>query len=190
MKTIRIILLGLAFALCSFAVSQYTWEPDPNHAIVSFTVKHLGINFIHGKFDTFDGTMTYSKDDLTDASINFTVAASSVNTFVSIRDNNLRSARFLDVATYPQMKFESTKIEKAEGADYLLYGNLTIKDVTKPVVFRMVYGGKSKDLQGNDKLGFSASTQINRFDYHVNYDGTDVATDIEIRVDLELKRKA
>src|SRR5690606_2228420 len=125
---------------------QTQWKVDPNHSSLNFNISHSGISFVNGKFLDYQGTMT-TKDDtlkddtLKDASFNFTIQAGSIDTSVENRDNHLRSADFFDVETYPTITFKSTKIlETGKPDQYLLYGDLTIKDVTKPVIFDLTYG--------------------------------------------------
>jgi polyisoprenoid-binding protein YceI len=111
-----------------------------------------------------------------------------VNTSVEMRDNHLKTDDFFNAEKYPSMKFESTSIKKSGKDQYKLIGNLTIRDITKPVTFDLVYGGLLKDDgNGNTKLGFQASTTLNRFDFGVAYDpsGQAIAKDILINVNLE-----
>lgn len=136
-----------------------------------------------------------SRADFSDAKITFNVDVNSVNTSVEQRDSHLKSPDFFEAEKYPEMKFESTSFYKvaatkdnAEGELYELKGNLTIKDVTKPVTFNVVYNGKFTDPKGITKAGFKAKTTINRMDYHINYDsdGKGVAKDISINLYLEM----
>lgn len=187
----KLFFLLFAFVLMGSAASaQTTWKTDPYHSSVNFVIKHSGISFVPGKFEKFDGTMTASKADFTDAKINFTVDVNSINTSVEPRDNHLRSADFFEVAKYPEMKFVSTSFKKKRGSNYELKGNLTIKDVTKPVTFQVVYGGVSKDQKGNEKIGFWAFVNVNRLDYNVSYDptGMGIAKDVDIRLYLQFAK--
>ena len=104
-----------------------------------------------------------------------------------MRDNHLKSADFFDAEKFPAMKFESTSIKKLKGNTYQLKGKLTIKNVTKPITVTVVYGGKSKDQQGNEKLGFQTTFKINRLDYNVSYDptGAGIAKDVDVAVYVE-----
>jgi len=184
MKKIFLFLVALAVSVSSFA--QTKWVVDPMHSFVSFSVKHMGISFVNGSFKKFDGSVVASKPDLTDAKIGFTVDVNSISTDVEQRDKHLKSDDFFNAETYPSMKFESTGFKKLNGSNYELSGKLTIRDVTKDVKFNVVYGGTAQQ-QGKTKAGFTATTTINRLDYHVNFDqtGAGVAKDVTITLNLE-----
>lgn len=182
--------LFLSFLLAmatTFSFAQTTWAVDPMHSSFNFNIKHMGISFVQGRFDKFEGKVVTTADDLTNAKFDFRVNTASVNTNVEMRDNHLKSADFFDVEKFPAMTFVSTSIKKLKGNTYQLSGNLTIKDVTKPVTVTAVYGGKAKDQQGNEKLGFQTKFTINRLDYNVKYDptGAGVAKDVDIAVYVE-----
>jgi polyisoprenoid-binding protein YceI len=169
------------------------WTLDKNHSNVKFTVTHLLVSEVDGHFKVFDGTMENAKEDFSDAKINFTVDAASINTDNEKRDNHLRGDDFFNAEKYPTMKFESTSMTPLGNNKYKLAGNLTIKDVTKPVNFDVTYGG-SVVSNGNTKLGFRASTTINRFDYNLKWDKATeagnlvVAKEVEINVNVELNK--
>lgn len=181
-------LVLLAFlVLGSNLFAQTRWNADPAHTFVNFSVKHLGISFVNGNFKKFEGNYVTAKADLSDSKINFTVDAASINTGVEQRDAHLKTDDFFNAEKYPFLKFESTSFTKGKGNDYLLSGKLTIRDVTKDVTFKVVYGGVTKDPWGNNRTGFSATTVINRFDYNVKYDptGTAVAKEVILTLNLE-----
>ncbi|SDD24989.1 YceI family protein [Niabella drilacis] len=184
------IFLFLGLSIFSIQLlAQTTWSADPMHSSVNFTIKHMGISFVTGKFDQFRGTLETSKADFSDAKIHFTVATASINTGVAPRDKHLKTADFFEVEKFPEMKFVSTGFQKKTGNRYALKGNLTIKDVTKPVVLEAIYGGKTKNQMGKEVIGFQTSLKINRFDYHILFDptGQAVARDVEVRIYLELQ---
>lgn len=183
----KLALLFIAAALSFSSMAQTTWNTDPMHSFVTFSIKHMGISFVDGYFGKFSGTLVAAKEDLSDAKINFSVDVNSVNTTVEMRDKHLRSADFFEVEKYPNMKFESSNFKKLSGNKYELTGKLTIKDVTKEVKFAVVYGGTAEQ-KGTTKAGFGATTTINRMDYNINYDptGAALAKDVEIKLNLEL----
>ncbi|TCC95118.1 YceI family protein [Pedobacter hiemivivus] len=185
MKRLFLFLVAVSISVASFA--QTKWTVDPMHSFVNFSVKHMGISFVDGSFKKFDGSVVAAKADLTDAKINFTVDVNSVNTGVEMRDNHLKTDDFFNAAQYPTMTFESTSLKKGKENNYTLAGKLTIRDVTKDVVFAVVYGGTAKDQQGNTKAGFTATTTVNRLDYNIKYDptGAGVAKDIKVTLNLE-----
>lgn len=183
----KLTLLAAALLMTALSFAQTKWTVDPMHSSINFEIRHLGIALVNGHFDKYSGSISNSKEDLSDAQINFTVATASVNTKVEGRDKHLQSDDFLNAEKYPEMKFTSTSFKKVKGSEYALAGNLTIRDVTKPVVFKVTYGGTAKDNYGNTKAGFHATTVINRTDYNVNYDptGKDVAKEVAITLNLE-----
>lgn len=181
----------LAFAafliLTNILFAQTKWTVDPAHASLNFSIKHLGISFINGNFKKFEGSYLVSKTDLSDIKIVFTADASSINTGVDQRDSHLKTDDFFNVEKYPSLKFESTSFTKVKAEEYLLNGKLTIRDVTKDVSFKVIFGGITKDPWGNIKSGFTATNMINRFDYNIKYDptGLGVAKDVLITLNLE-----
>ncbi|MBZ4190408.1 YceI family protein [Niabella beijingensis] len=187
MKKFLLLLTLSAFGFQLFA--QTSWSVDPMHSSVNFTIKHMGISFVAGKFDQFQGTMEATRPDFTDAKIGFTVATTSINTGVEPRDKHLKTADFFDAEQFPEMKFVSTGFKKKTGTQYILTGDLTIKDVTKPVTLQVTYGGKTKNQMGKEVIGFQTAIKINRFDYHIQYDptGQAVARDVEVKIYLELQ---
>ena len=186
------IILVLAAVLCSVgSYAQLQWKADPNHSSINFDISHSGISIVNGKFLDYTGSMTTTDETLKDASFDFTIQANSINTSVEYRDNHLKSADFFDVEKYPTITFKSSKILATGKPDqYLLYGDLTIKDVTKPVVFDVTYGGLVKSDKG-DKMGLKAETTINRFDFNVDFDptATAVGKDVIIVVHLQLAKQ-
>jgi len=170
MKKVLILLAMALFSIGTFAQTQ--WQVDPYHSSLNFSIKHSGISLVNGKFIDYTGSLTTNGDALSNAQFNFNVQVASINTNVDARDKHLRSADFFEVEAYPKMTFTSTKIlATGKPNQYLLYGDLTIKGITKPVIFDVHYGGTAKSDLG-EKLGMKAKTIINRFDYNINYDPT------------------
>jgi polyisoprenoid-binding protein YceI len=169
------------------------WIVDRTHSSVKFSVSHLVVSEVEGSFKLFDGSMENRKPDLTDATINFTVDVNSINTDNDMRDKHLKSDDFFNAEKFPAMKFQSTSMKPLGGNKYELKGNLTIRDVTKPVVFDVTYGG-SVNAMGTTKLGFKAKSTINRFDYNLKWSqateagGLVVGKDIDITVNVELSK--
>ena len=175
--------LAVAFiTIGSFA--QTNWKIDSAHSSLNFDIAHSGISFVNGKFTDYTGEVTTYGEQLDEATINFTVQIASINTNVEMRDNHLKSADFFDVETYPTMTFESTKILATGKPDlYLLHGKLTIKDVTKDVIFDVHYGGTVESEEG-EKIGIKATTVIDRFDFNIDYDpmALGIGKDVSITV--------
>lgn len=189
MKHIITLVATILLTVSSFAQTQ--WKVDPYHSSINFDISHSGISIVNGKFLDYTGNLKKDGEALTNANFDFTVQVNSINTSVEKRDNHLRSADFFEVEKYPNMTFKSTKISATKKPDeYLLYGKLTIKDVTKDVVFNVHYGGSVKNDQG-EKLGMKAETTINRFDYNINFDpgATGVGKDVRIIVHLQFAKQ-
>lgn len=181
--------------LFAFAISTYaqtnSWKADPYHSSLNFKIKHNNISMINGKFMDYTGTLTNTGDALDNAQFDFTIQATSINTNVDARDNHLRSADFFEVEKYPTITFKSTKIKKTDKANhYSLEGKMTIKGVTKDVVFDLEYGGHLKNDK-EERIGLTAKTVIDRFDYNIEFDpsGMGVGKDVHIVVYLEMTKK-
>jgi polyisoprenoid-binding protein YceI len=186
------ILFSSALALLgtgAFAQSK-TWNVDASHSNVRFTVTHMVISEVEGAFRKFNGSLVSAKPDFTDAAINFSVDINSIDTDNDGRDKHLKADDFFNAEKYPAMTFKGTSFRKLSGNKYELKGNLTIRDITRPVTFAVTYGGTAKDPWGNTKAGFKASTTINRFDYNLKWNtlteaggamvGKDVAIDLKL----------
>ena len=144
-----------------------TWKVDPVHSSVEFQVKHLGIATVKGQFKEFEGTVEVGPEGATAYG---TVQTASVDTREPQRDEHLRSADFFEVASYPEIDFRSTAIRTTTGEDELeIDGELTIHGVTRSITLKAEIEGTETDLQGNDRVGLSASAQINRSDYKMKF---------------------
>ncbi|MDW0110502.1 YceI family protein [Sporosarcina aquimarina] len=168
------------------------WTVDQSHSTVGFEVKHMMVSKVRGQFDAYTSTIDAADlTDLSNASIAFNFDVASINTHSADRDNHLKSADFFDVENFPEITFRSTAIVK-EGDDYKVTGDLTIKDVTKPVTFDVEFGGKGLDPWGNEVYGFEAETKINREEFGLTWNtaletgGVLVGRDIKIKVELEV----
>ncbi|HKK21952.1 MAG TPA: YceI family protein [candidate division Zixibacteria bacterium] len=178
-------------ALSSSTLMAGTWQVDPNHSSIDFSVRHMVISNVKGGFRAFQGEAEFDQKDLTPGSANFTIDAASISTDNDRRDGHLKSADFFDVEKYPKISFKSTGVSDVQGDHFKLNGDLTIKDVTKPVTFDCVFNGAVKDGQGNLRAGFSATTRIDRMDYHIMWDKTldtgGLVAGNEVNIDLELE---
>jgi len=145
------------------------WQIDPMHSNVKFSVTHMVVSEVEGSFRKFDGAIQHAKPDLSDAKVNFSVDVNSINTDNERRDGHLKSEDFFNAEKFPQMKFESTAFTPVSGKKYKLVGNLTIRDITRPVTFDVIYNGSITN-GGKSKAGFKAVTTINRFDYNLKWD--------------------
>ncbi len=167
------------------------WAVDKAHSNVKFAVTHMVISEVEGTFKVFEGSVENSKEDFSDAKISFSIDVNSVNTDNENRDKHLKSDDFFNAEKFPAMKFESTSFVPEGNNKFKLNGNLTIRDITKPVSFDVNFGGVAKTQRGN-KAGFKASTTINRFDYNLKWSaptetgGLIVSKDVAITVNVEL----
>jgi polyisoprenoid-binding protein YceI len=168
-----------------------TWAIDPVHSEVSFTVKHMMVSKVRGRFDTFEGTIITPADPLA-SSVTASVDLSSVNTGQEQRDAHIRSADFFEVEKHPFMTFASTGVTP-DGDRFLLVGDLTLKGVTKSVTFKLDVNGFGPDAYGGTRVGFSATTEISRGDFGVNFNGPipgvpgGVAVSDKVTINLEVE---
>ena len=170
------------------AQDKDVWRLDPAHSSAQFSVRHMGISTVRGTFDKVSGEVKYDAANPAAASVDVTIDANSVDTRVSMRDNDLRSDHFLDVAKYPTITFKSKKVE-ADGAGKLkAIGDLTIHGVTKEVVLDV--DGPSAPMadrmSGGKRIGASASTTISRKDFGVNGAQAMVGDELQIQIDVEM----
>ena len=184
----------MALLVATAGFSQATkWTVDKTHSNVKFIVTHMTVSEVEGTFKVFDGSLENTKPDFSDAKVNFTVDVNSVNTDNERRDGHLKSDDFFNAAQFPMMKFESTSVKPLGGNKYEMKGNLTIRDITKPVVFD-VTGGTVLNTSRGAKTGFKAKTTIDRFAYNLKWDrateagGLVVGKDVEIVVNVELDK--
>jgi len=147
-----------------------TWTIDPVHSEVGFTVRHMMVSKVRGKFTSFEGSVVTAENPL-DSTVTATVDLASIDTGNADRDNHIRSADFFDVDAHTTMTFTTTGI-RADGGEYVLDGDLTLKGVTKPVSFELELGGFGPDAYGGTRAGFSATTTINRKDFGVDFSAT------------------
>ena len=168
------------------------WNLDPTHSEIGFKVKHMMITNVSGSFGKFDVKTETEENDFSTAIIDFTADLNSLTTGNADRDNHLKSGDFFDAANYPELKFVSAKLEKKDDENYVLHGNLTIREITKPVKLDVVLGGIGKDPWGNEKAGFSVTGKINRTDFNLNWNaaletgGVLVGEDVKIHAEVQL----
>ena len=180
------ILVAVTMAV-SAAAQAGSWRIDPNHSAAQFSVRHLGVSTVRGAFMKVSGSASYDPADPSKNSVDVTIDASSVDTRVQMRDNDLRSPNFLDVQKYPTITFKSKQSKSAGAGKLEILGDLTIHGITKEVTLDV--DGPSapiKDPWGNQRIGASASTKINRKDFGINGASGAVGDEISITIDTEL----
>jgi polyisoprenoid-binding protein YceI len=178
------------------AVFADTWQIDPAHTTVEFSVRHMMISNVKGRFDKVSGTIASDGNDPKSVVIEAVIDAASVDTRVDRRDQHLRSPEFLDVAKYPSITFKSKKVEPAGEGKWKLTGDLTLHGVTKAVVLDV--DGPTpviKDPMGNQRAGASATTKISRKDFGLTWNklleagGAMVGDEVSISIDIEAVHK-
>jgi polyisoprenoid-binding protein YceI len=186
MRFVLILIFALALTV-SAAAQAATWQIDPNHSSAQFSVSHLGVSTVRGAFTKVSGSAKFDPSDVTKAALDASIDANSVDTRVEMRDNDLRSPNFLEVQKYPTITFHSKQVNAAGAGKLQITGDLTIHGTTKEVVLD-VDGPSSpiKDPWGNQRIGASASTKINRKDFGVNGAPGVVGDEITITIDAEL----
>jgi len=168
-----------------------TWQIDPAHTNVEFTVRHMMISNVKGQFQKTAGTITVNGSGPASAQIDATIDASSVDTRVERRDMHLKSPDFLDVAKYPTITFKSTKVEADGPNKWKVTGDLTLHGVTKPVVLDVESSGAPISMMGKTHAGASATTKINRSDFGLTWNkameagGVMVGDEVAISIDVE-----
>jgi polyisoprenoid-binding protein YceI len=180
---------SLFLALVSLAQAD-SWKIDPNHTAAQFAIRHLGVSTVRGAFTKVSGSAEYDPADLSKTSIDATIDASSVDTRVEMRDNDLRGPNFFDVQKYPTITFKSKRASAAGDGKIKITGDLTIHGVTKEVVLDVDEPtAPIKDAKGS-RMGTSASTKINRKEFGVNGGSAVAADEVSITIDVELIQPA
>jgi polyisoprenoid-binding protein YceI len=172
------------------AGTRTTWKLDPSHTAVEFSAKHLMISTVKGRITDIEGTIYTDEKNPRNSSVEVTLKAASLDTRTDQRDQHLRSADFLDVEKYPEIKFRSTRIE-GDKDSFKLTGDLTIRDVTRPITLDVEFEGAGKDPWGGERVGFSAKGKIDRRDFGLTWNqaletgGVVVGNDIKISLEVE-----
>jgi polyisoprenoid-binding protein YceI len=175
--------------------SKQQWAFDQVHSSVNFTVRHMVVSKVRGRFAKWDGTLAMDENDPSGGSVDVAIDAASIDTGVDQRDGHLRSPDFFDVERYPTIAFRSTRVEKAGAGILKVTGDLTMHGVTRPVVLDVEYAGSTKDPWGGERAGFSARAQIDRKDFGLTYNqlletgGVLVGESVEIAIEAELVKK-
>jgi polyisoprenoid-binding protein YceI len=172
------------------------WVLDPAHSEIVFKVRHMMISNVKGEFRKFNAEATSDGTHMIGSSVKANIDVSSVFTNADDRDKHLRSADFFDVDNYKELNFSGTSFTKGNDGKYLLKGNLTIKGITKEVVFDVEFGGVNKDPWGNEKAGFSLDGKINRKDWGLNWNaaleagGVLVGEEVRINAEVQLVKQS
>jgi polyisoprenoid-binding protein YceI len=176
------------------------WQIDPGHSTVSFSARHMMLTKVRGEFEKFSGTVDFNEANPSASSVDVTIDTSSINTRHDQRDGHLKSPDFLDAENYPTISFKSTRVEVINDTTGKIYGDLTIRGVTKEAVLDTEFNGIAKSPWGTESAGFSATTKINRKDWGLNWNvaletggwlvGEEITIDIEIEVVKQAEQAA
>ena len=191
MTRFTILLVGAALAVPLHRASgQATaWTIDPVHSELTFRIRHY-VTKVRGTFGKWSGAISADPKALAEGSVSVSIDAKSIDTNNETRDNHLRSNDFFASDTFPTLEFKSTSVT-LRGGDLAIQGNLTIRGKTKPVTLTGSFGGVTRDAQGKERIGFEASTKINRLDYGVSWNraieggGIMLGDDVEINITIE-----
>ena len=188
----KLLFLGGVLSLAApLAIAQATtWAPDKNHSEVDFTCLHLGISNVRGKIGNIGGTIVANDADITKSTVNITIDLGTVDTGVGMRDNDLKSDHFFNVAQFPTATFVSTSVAKS-GSGLTIVGNLTLHGVTKPVTLNVEGPNGPVEGMGKTHEGFSATTTLSRtaFGVGANMPTKMVADEIKLSIDLDLVKQ-
>jgi polyisoprenoid-binding protein YceI len=167
------------------------WNIDVVHSTVGFTVRHLMVSKVHGYFTKWTGKLAFDEQNPSASHAEVQIDIASVDTREPQRDAHLRTGDFFEVEKYPQMTFKSTGVERGASDHFKVTGDLTLRGVTRPVVLDVEYGGRSKHPQMGERVGFSATTSINRKDFGVSFNqvldngGLALSEKVDIRIEIE-----
>jgi polyisoprenoid-binding protein YceI len=173
-----------------------TYKIDPTHSEITFKVRHLMITNVTGKFTKFDATMESDRDDFTDAIVKFETDVNSITTHTEQRDEHLKSDDFFNAEKYPKITFKSTALKKVSDEDYKLFGNLTIRDITKPIELKVTYNGNINDPWGNERTGFEIEGRVDRLEYGLKWNlltdtgGMVAGKDVKLLINVEMVKQA
>jgi polyisoprenoid-binding protein YceI len=173
-----------------------SWQIDPAHSQIQFSVRHMMISNVRGRFESFTGAIEFEEKDPTRSLVEVQIETASINTRETQRDSHLKSPDFLNVEKYPYLSFKSKRIEKIDDSHGRVIGDLTIRDVTKEVALDVEYAGQAKSPWGTVSAGFSATAKINRKDWGLTYNqvletgGVMVGDVVNITIDLEIVKQA
>lgn len=176
-------------------MAKSAWSLDPTHSEVGFKVKHMMFTNVSGKFNSYNVELSNEDDDFTTSEISFSADINSIDTNNADRDNHLKSGDFFDAEKFPNMTFKSTSVLKKSDSEYTVNGDLTIKDVTKPVTLSLEYSGLMKDPWGNTKAGLSIETKINRKDFGLTWNaaletgGVLVGEEVKIFAEIQIVKQ-
>jgi polyisoprenoid-binding protein YceI len=177
------------------AGAKTVWKLDPAHTLVEFSAKHLMIATVKGRITGVEGTIYLDENEPTNSTVEATLETKTLDTRIEQRDQHLRSGDFLDVEKFPVISFKSTEIQGDE-QNFRLTGDLTIRDITRPITLDVTFEGRTKDPWGGERVGLSATGKFDRRDYGLTWNvvlesgGLTVSNDIKIQLEVEAVKQA
>jgi polyisoprenoid-binding protein YceI len=172
------------------------WVLDPTHSELGFKIKHLMITNVSGNFKEIEAEVQTEGEDFTTAIIEAKIKSASINTNNEQRDGHLRTSDFLEAEKYPEIIFKSTRVEKLDNENFFVYGDLTLKGITKPVKLNVEYSGITKDPWGGERSGVIITGKINRSEWGVTFNtvletgGVALSDEIKIHSEIQLVKQA
>lgn len=163
------------------------WNLESSHSELTFKVRHMMISNVSGSFKQFSSTLTTEDEDINSAKVTFTIDVDSISTNNDQRDGHLKSEDFFDAANHPQITFASTKVEKADGDNYKVHGDLTVRGITKQIAVDVEFGGIVKDPWGYIRAGFTATGKINRKEYGLHWSAVTEAGGLVVSDDVKFE---
>ncbi len=191
MKTnlIKCLALGGLLAAGPLYAAEYAIDTEGAHASINFRANHLGFSWVTGRLEKFDGSFNYDAADPNSASVSITIDAASINSNQAERDKHLRSAEFLDAATYPEITFVSTSYKTNGDGSGVLMGDLSLHGVTKPVTINVTQVGEGDDPWGGYRAGFQGTAELKLKEFGINYNLGPAAETIYLDLNIEGVRK-
>ena len=188
----RLVLAGAAVLVAALPATAQTWKIDSAHSSASFTVKHMMVSNVHGRFGKVEGTIVYDGQNVAPAQVETTIDATTITTDNEKRDAHLKSPDFFDAAGFPTITFKSKRVEAVGAGKFKLVGDLTMRGKTKEVVLDVEGPTAPVNAQGSQRVGVTATTTLNRHDYGVSWSrtmdggGYVVGDDVKVTIELEL----
>jgi polyisoprenoid-binding protein YceI len=185
-KTFAGLALGGLMALSSnLYAADYVIDKEGQHAFINFKISHLGYSWLYGRFNDFDGTVSWDADKPEASAVSVTINTASVDSNHAERDKHLRSDDFLNVDKHPQASFKSTAVEMTGDDTANITGDLTLNGVTKPVVLEAKFIGEGEDPWGNYRAGFEGNTTLRLKDYDISMDLGPASQEVELILTVE-----
>lgn len=175
-------------------VAAGTWQIDGGHSLAEFSVKHMMISTVKGRFRTLDGTLTLDEGNPSNSSVTATIDVASIDTNDATRDTHLRSDDFFNAERFPAITFTSTRVQRESDDEWKITGDLTIRDITRPVTLTTTFEGQVTDPWGKQRAGFSAETSISRKQFDLKWNalletgGAVVGDTVKITLHIEAVR--